>query len=50
MNLANLYRFCIKELLKANTTAEKETVTTVRGLINPIQQAWNDMPEAYKAK
>ena len=50
VNLAELYRFCIKELLKANTGEDKEAVTTVRGLITPIYQAWNDMPEAYRIK
>lgn len=50
VNLAELYRFCINELLKANSSADKETVTTVRGLINPIHKAWNDMPEAYRNK
>ena len=49
-NLAELYRFCIGELLKANINVDKKIVTNVRSLITPIQQAWNDMPEAYKAK
>ena len=49
-NLAELYRFCIRELLKANINADKNIITSVRSLIAPIQQAWNDMPEAYKAK
>ena len=50
VNLAELYRFCIKELFKANRSADREIVTTVRGLIAPIQQAWNDMPEAVKVR
>jgi len=50
VNLAELYRFCIKQLLKANSSADKETVTTVRGLINPIHRAWIDMPETYRDK
>ena len=50
INLAELYRFCIKQLLKANSNADRETVTSVRGLINPIHQAWNDMPETYRDK
>ena len=50
MNLAELYRFCIKELLKANSSVDKERVTTVRALITPIHKAWNDMPEAYRNK
>ena len=49
-NLAELYRFCIRELLNANINADKKIITGVRNLIAPIQQAWNDMPEAYKAK
>ena len=49
-NLAELYRFCIRELLNANINADKKIITSVRNLIAPIQQAWNDMPEAYKAK
>ena len=49
-NLAELYRFCIRELLNANINADKKVITSVRNLIAPIQQAWNDMPEAYKAK
>tara|TARA_E500000178_G_scaffold53396_1_gene49440 strand:- start:1569 stop:1904 length:336 start_codon:yes stop_codon:yes gene_type:complete len=44
-NLAELYRFCIKELFKANTAADKETISSVRALIAPIQQAWSDMPQ-----
>ena len=48
-NLAELYRFCIKEIFKANTSKNKEAIATVRGLLAPIQQAWNDMPEAHKA-
>jgi len=48
VNLAELYRFCIKELIKANISADKEVVTSVRGLISPIHRAWNDMPETYK--
>ena len=48
-NLAELYRFCIRELLNANIKADKKIITSVRNLIAPIQQAWNDMPEAYKA-
>ena len=50
VNLAELYRFCIKQLLKANSSADKDTVTTVRGLINPIHRAWIDMPETYRDK
>ena len=50
VNLGELYRFCIKELIKANGSADKETVTTVRGLITPIHQAWNDMPEVHRNK
>ena len=50
VNLAELYRFCIKELLKANSSSDKDTVASVRGLISPISQAWNDMPEAYRIK
>ena len=50
MNLAELYRFCIRELLNANINADTKIITKVRSLIAPIQQAWNDMPEAYKAK
>lgn len=49
-NLAELYRFCIKELLKANINTDKATVTAVRGLITPIRQAWKDMPDRYKAE
>lgn len=49
-NLAELYRFCIRELLNANINADKKIITSVRNLIAPIQQAWNDMPEGYKAK
>jgi flagellar protein FliS len=49
-NLAELYRFCIRELLNANTNADKKIITSVRNLIAPIKQAWNDMPEGYKAK
>ena len=49
-NLLDLYRFCISELFKANINADKKIITSVRSLIAPIQQAWNDMPEAYKAK
>ena len=48
VNLGELYRFCIKELVKANISADKEVVTSVRGLISPIHRAWNDMPETYK--
>ena len=48
VNLAELYRFCIKELLKANINTDKATVTAVRGLITPIRQAWKDMPDRYK--
>jgi flagellar protein FliS len=48
VNLGELYRFCIKELIKANISADKEVVTSVRGLISPIHRAWNDMPETYK--
>ena len=48
VNLGELYRFCIKELIKANISADKEVVTSVRGLISPIHRAWNDMPESYK--
>jgi len=48
VNLGELYRFCIKELIKANSSADKEVVTSVRGLISPIHRAWNDMPETYK--
>ena len=48
-NLAELYRFCIRELLNANINADKKIITSVRNLIAPIQQAWNDMPEGYKA-
>ena len=47
-NLSELYRFCIKELFEANTSANREAIATVRGLMTPIHQAWNDMPEAYK--
>lgn len=50
INLAELYSFCIKELLKANIKADKETVTTVKGLIAPISQAWSDMPEVHRYK
>ncbi len=50
VNLAELYRFCINELMKANGRADKETVAAVRGLISPIHQAWKDMPEAYRNK
>ena len=50
VNLAELYRFCIRELLNANINADKKIITSVRNLIAPIQQAWNDMPEGYKAK
>ena len=49
-NLAELYRFCIRELLNANINADKKIITSVRNLIAPIQQAWNDMPEGYKVK
>ena len=49
-NLVELYRFCTRELLNANINADKKIITSVRNLIAPIQQAWNDMPEAYKAK
>jgi len=48
VNLGELYRFCIKELVKANISADKEVVTSVRGLISPIHRAWNEMPETYK--
>jgi flagellar protein FliS len=48
VNLGELYRFCIKELIKANISADKEVVTSVRGLISPIHRAWTDMPESYK--
>ncbi|MAS61243.1 MAG: flagellar export chaperone FliS [Gammaproteobacteria bacterium] len=48
VNLAELYRFCIKELIKVTSIADKEVVTGVRGLISPIHRAWNDMPETYK--
>ena len=47
-NLAELYRFCIKELLKANINSDRNIITSVRDLIAPIQQAWNDMPESCK--
>jgi len=47
-NLALLYRFCITELLKANINTDRSIITSVRDLIAPIQQAWNDMPERYK--
>lgn len=50
INLAELYGFCIKKLLKANIKPDKETVTTVKGLIAPISQAWSDMPEAHRYK
>ena len=49
-NLTELYRFCIRELLNANINADKKIIRSVRNLIAPIQQAWNDMPEAYKVK
>ena len=49
-NLADLYKFGIRELLKANINADKKIITNVRTLIAPIHQAWNDMPEGYKAK
>ena len=48
-NLAELYRFCIKELLTANINTDKQTIVSIRNLIAPIQQAWNDMPENLKA-
>ena len=44
-NLAELYRFCIKELVKANTAEDKETISSVIALIAPIQKAWSDMPQ-----
>ena len=44
-NLAELYRFCIKELYRANTAADKEAISSVRALIDPFQQAWSDMPQ-----
>ena len=50
VNLAELYRFCINELMKANVSADKEAVAAVRGLISPIHKAWNDMPEAHRIK
>lgn len=50
INLSELYRFCIRELLKANINADKKIITNVRSLLAPIQQAWNDMPEVYKAQ
>ena len=50
INLSELYRFCIRELLKANINADKTIITNVRSLLAPIQQAWNDMPEVYKAQ
>ena len=49
-NLAELYRFCLRELINANINADKKIITSVRNLIAPIQQAWNDMPEGYKVK
>ena len=49
-NLAELYRFCISELLKANIKSEKKIIKNVKSVIDPIQQAWNDMPEVYKAQ
>ena len=47
-NLAQLYRFCITELLNASINTDRSIITSVRDLIAPIQQAWNDMPERYK--
>ena len=49
-SLAELYGFCMRELLRANINAEKKIITDVRSLIAPIQQAWNQMPEVHKAK
>lgn len=47
-NLGALYRFCIKELLKANIDEDIKIITSVRDLINPIQRAWNEMPATYR--
>lgn len=50
VNLAELYRFCIKELFKINISPDKKKIENIRGLLAPIKQAWNDMPEVHKNK
>ena len=47
-SLGELYRFCILKLFKANASADKEMINMVRGLLTPIQRAWNDMPEIHR--
>ena len=50
INLAELYRFCIKELFKANGSIDPEAINNVRALITPISAAWSDMPSSYKSQ
>lgn len=48
INLAELYRFCVKELFKANASIDPDTINKVRDLITPISEAWSQMPASYK--
>ena len=47
-NLSALYKFCITELFKANDTSDPKTVSSIRHLIEPISQAWTDMPDEHR--
>ena len=47
-NLSDLYRFCIKELFKANSKSDQAAITRVKNILSPIFQAWAEMPESIR--
>ena len=48
-NLAALYKFCITELFKVNNTSDPKKIANIRRLIEPISQAWTDMPDEHRS-
>ena len=42
-NLGELYAYSIRQLFRANVTAEVDNVTAVKGLIAPIAEAWESI-------
>ena len=42
--LDSLYDYCIRQLTQAHAHSDSETIQEVKGLIDQIREAWNQMP------
>jgi len=42
--LDSLYDYCIRQLTQAHARSESEAIQEVKGLIDQIREAWNQMP------